>query len=218
MTPDELELILAAERLFAGRGIRAVTIDEILEEARGEASGAAELSKNELVEAISARHLERLASQWQAELDELATEDCQPTEILAAWLRPLVASVDDDAGSRWIRIAASMSTHPTYQLGDRPIMSSPAMARVLGLLVQTITRPPGRLIDARLHRAGATIYQSLAFRIRAERQGVARLPRELFVADLLDTVLAILAAPVSESTQALLDQCGTERDAADGGR
>lgn len=202
--PDEAALILAAERLFARWGIRAVTIDEILEEARGEATGAAELSKDELLEAISRRHLERLASGWQAELDELGTRDCEPTDILAAWLRPLVASIDDDAGSRWIRIAASMSTHPKYQLGDRPIVSSPAMARVLGLLAQTIPLPPSRLIDARLHRAGATIYQSLAFRIRAERQGVAQLPRELFVADLLDTIAAILGASASKSTQELL--------------
>ncbi|WP_405864212.1 TetR/AcrR family transcriptional regulator [Streptomyces sp. NBC_00005] len=200
------QIALAAERLFAERGLDGASLRQISAAAGNGNNTAVQYhfgSKERLVQAIFEYRLRDL----NARRDALVAERC-PND-LRSWVEcHLVPALEQSEreGSRYLSFVAKLQQH-----GRRDVLAhlSPELlapthrfrARVGALL-------PGVPEPLRAHR----IAQATAFSVHvgAEReQSRARdervLPYAVHVGDLLDGVVGFLAAPVSAATLGALD-------------
>jgi AcrR family transcriptional regulator len=200
-TPERM--ILVAERLFAERGIGAVSLREIGAEAGQRNNSAAQYhfgSKQGLVDAIveyrmgpiNARRLALLAA-----LDATGRGD-DLRGLVEALVEPF-AEHGATTGVTWYArfIERAMTEPATNVFGS---MSHPVM-RGLREVVQRIDRALADLPDVlrghRLQLAGDLLVHAVAERERTHRQGA---PAALLAADLIDATVGILTAPVSADT------------------
>lgn len=198
MSDTRERLLTAAERLFAERGIEAVSLREITR-----ASGARNAialqyhfgDRAGVVQAILDKHLPEVEARRNAMLDELEARGGSDVRALAGSLvRPLAAKLADaDGGAEFLQIYA--------ELADRSVQPTTASEASL-LRWRDLVEP---LLDedtARLHRRFTAILHvthELARRARSGRRPDDR----LFTSYLVDVVEALLVAPVSEETRRL---------------
>jgi AcrR family transcriptional regulator len=199
-------LIEAAERLFAERGIDAVSLREI-----NRASGARNAiavqyhfeDRAGVVRAIVAKHVPDVEARRHAMLDQYEAEGSADVRLLAAALvRPLAAKLSDPAGGpEYLQIHADLLNRPMGAPRDDPTDSVNRWRKLLEPLIEE---------DAvRLHRR-LTAIQFAAVELGRRARSGPHTDERLFTSYVIDVVAAILQAPVSPETRRLAD----ERDAA----
>jgi len=197
-------LIGAAETLFAERGIDAVSLREI-----NAASGMGNATalqyhfrdRDGLLRAVLAKHHTSIEVQRHRLLDECVHSATGDVRALAgALVRPEADKLADaDGGRAYLRINAQLFNRtgkmPESRSAKRSINRWRAM--VAPLLSEDAVQ--------RLHHRYAAIRFS-ATELGRRAAEPARRDDRLFVANLVDLVAALLSAPVSAETEALLRQ------------
>jgi AcrR family transcriptional regulator len=203
-------MIVAAERLFAERGIGEVSLREIGAAAGQRNHGAAQYhfgTKEGLVRAI-VEHRMRPLNERRIEL--LATLDGagrggEVRAVVEALVQPFVEFVGRPP-THWARFLAQAASEPGLRFLialERPEMRG--LHEVVTRLERLLGRLPPVLRDDRLALAGTLLIHAVAqfeARLGGRRRDAGRLP--VLAADLVDTLVAILTAPVSRETRAAL--------------
>lgn len=199
-------LIGAAERLFAERGIDAVSLREI-----NRASGARNAiavqyhfeDRAGVVRAILGKHTPDVEARRHAMLDQYEADGVDDVRLLsAALVRPLAAKLSDrDGGPEYLQIHSDLLNRP---LGPPRESTTDSIHRWRMLLEPLIEE------DAvRLHRR-LTAIQFAAVELGRRARSGPHTDDRLFTSYVIDVVAAILEAPVSPETRRLAQ----ERDAA----
>lgn len=108
--PAREALIAVAERLFAERGVDAVTVRDIVKEAGQRNSSAVQYhfgNKEGLLRAILEPHQARLDARRAEMLDQLG-ERPGLEALIEALIRPLASLLEDESGRHYIRIRAQL--------------------------------------------------------------------------------------------------------------
>jgi AcrR family transcriptional regulator len=202
-------LLEAAERLFAERGIDAVSLREINRESGARNAIAVQYHFDDragVVRAILGKHLPDVDARRHAMLDEYEARGEPDLRFLAAALvRPMAAKLaDGDGGPEFLRIYADLLNRPVPLI--EPAEDGEGNESILRWRTQL--DPLLEADAARLHRRFTAILYTAIELGRRARSGPHSDDR-LFASYLIDVVTAILAAPVSEETRRLAE----ERDA-----
>lgn len=224
MSDTRERLLDAAEALYAARGVDAVSLREILQEAGARNATAVQYHFGDragILRAIFARHAPDVEARRHALLDAYEDGEQGVRPLAAALVRPMAARLADASGRAYLQIWADVVNRPDpivpIAVLDDPSEavaggtggSSPQMRRDSLCRWRTLVEPLLEKDAARLHRRfTAVLYASIELARRA-RSG-PRTDDRLFTSYLIDVVAAILGAPVSPETRRLAD----ERDAA----
>ncbi len=204
-------LIEAAGRLFAERGIGAVSLREINREAGAKNAVAVQYHFGDragILRAISAKHAPTVDARRHAMLDEYeAKGDADLRGLVAALVRPLASKLEDpDGGLEFLQIHAELTNiPPTRELSADEPSRKDSMQRWRLLVEPFITDDA-----ARLHRRFAAIRFAALEIGRRARTGPHRDDR-LFVSDLIDLVSGMLTAPPSGETTRLMNERDVSR-------
>lgn len=205
MTDTRTRLLEAAERLFAERGIDAVSLREITRESGAKNAIAVQYhfeDRDGVLQAIFDKHVPEVEARRHAMLDEIEAGDSPDLRAMAsALVRPLAAKLADaDGGREFLQIYSELIERPQHA----------GTSRDSGESLQRWRRMLEPLLDedaVRLHRRfTAILYTTLELSRRARDR--TRADDRLFTSYLIDVVAAILGAPVSEDTKRL----AAERD------
>ncbi|MBX3207041.1 MAG: helix-turn-helix transcriptional regulator [Labilithrix sp.] len=215
-------LIRAAEKLFAARGVDAVSLREV-SAAAGQANNSAVAyhfgSREGLVDAILERHSTPIQARYAAQSELLERQGSSSLRTLVEVLvLPIVAKLDDpDGGWEYLSLAAQLSVNPRLPLAERPVAQTPAVLRLMGLLAPfTRTRP--ELMLFRFDRMANTIYASIVSWHRLSREGFVGVSRLAFEQDLVDSLVDILQRASSPETCAALAAPPAARNQASGAK
>ena len=207
--PTELStrdrLVDAAERLFAERGIEAVSLREITRESGARNAIAAQYhfeDRSGLLRAIMARHLPDVNARRHALLDAYeASSSSDPRELAAAYVRPFAPKLETGSGRAFLVVHADVLNRPDPRVSastlDDPTDSTYRWRALVGAHLDKASLDLHRRFTAVLHAA-----VELARRAKDERQVDSR----LFISSLIDVVAAILIATPSAETTRLLAQ------------
>ena len=194
-------LVATAERLFAERGVDAVSLREIAREAGARNVMAVQYHFTDragVLAAIADKHLPMVDARRDALLDALEGEPSMRS-MAAALVRPLAAKLaDPDGGPAFLRIHADLLNRPVPAFDFTGHSASLQRWR---LLLEPMFDP----VSVTLHpRLGALVYAAVELGRRAATAPHA--DDRLFTSHLVDTVTAMLAAPPSEETVALAQE------------
>jgi AcrR family transcriptional regulator len=199
------ELINAAEVLFAARGIEAVSLREINAAAGQRNATALQYhfgDRHGLVRAVIEKHRPAVEAARHSLLDEYEAAGVDDLRLLAgALVRPSAAKLADrDGGRAYLRIHAELVNTPDplrdggfrTPAGD----SVDRWRRLVGPLLPDVA-------VRRLHHRFTAI-RVTATELARRAAASPRRDDELFTSHLVDVVTALLAAPMSAETEALL--------------
>jgi AcrR family transcriptional regulator len=197
-------LLEAAERLFAERGIDAVSLREITRASGARNAIALQYHYTDragVLAAIEARHEPGIEAARHALLDEY--EACGGGELrllAAALVRPLAAKLSDpDGGPEYLRIQADLLSRPRPVLGERwRTDPTNSMFRWRALVDPFLDEE-----SVRLHRRFTAVLHTAVELGRRAASGPHADDR-LFTSYLIDVVTAMLASPVSAETRRLI--------------
>ncbi len=207
-------LLRAAERLFAERGVEAVSLREINRSAGQRNATALQYhfgDRRGLLRAIVRKHEGEVEARRHALLDQWES-DASPDlrDLAAALVRPAAAKLGDtDGGPEYLRIMGQIYGRPDPVFSSASLDDARSSINRWRKLVAPLMTEPA--VD-RLHRRFSAIrlvFTELARRAESSRARDHR----LFVSQLIDLVAALLVAPISEETQRLLDARGSRRRA-----
>jgi AcrR family transcriptional regulator len=202
------QLILAAERLFAERGIEGVSLREINLAAKQRNTSAAHYhfgSKEALVDAIF-EYRRGEVGQWRDEyLDELErTDSANDVRSLArALVMPLAREMQrGDDGSHYLPFLAHLFLTSPVQVRDIMRKYEAADSRWIALARVALPELPLPILWTRMALMGRHVVVSLAV---YQRRGlpIDAVGFEAYLSDMVDAVAGYLAAPPSEQTLAL---------------
>lgn len=205
MTDTRQRLLSAAERLFAERGIDAVSLREITRESGARNAIAAQYHFDDragLVQAILDKHVPDVEARRHALLDEYEARGESDVRALAgALVRPLAAKLADvDGGAEFLQIYGQLIDRTTQSTTE----DSSSLARWRDLVEPLLDED-----TARLHRRFTVILHTTNELARRARSGRTRGDDRLFTSYLIDVVETLLSTPVSDETRRL----AKERDA-----
>jgi len=199
----QARLLTAAERLFAERGIDAVSLREITRESGARNAIAVQYHFSDragVLAAIVAKHEPGIEAARHALLDEYeAGAGAELRPLAAALVRPLAAKLSDaDGGPEYLRIQADLLSRPRPAVGNRwrddPTNS---LFRWRALVDPFLDEE-----SVRLHRRFTALLHTAVELGRRAGSGPHADDR-LFVSHLIDVVTAILGGPVSDETRRL---------------
>ncbi|MFP6656301.1 MAG: TetR/AcrR family transcriptional regulator [Myxococcota bacterium] len=206
-------IVSAAERLFAERGIDATTLLQINKTANQRNRSAVQYhfgNKAGVIHAILDKHTPSIEGRRNAMLDEIESGGHPSLRDFAeALVLPIAEKLDDpDGGLAFLRINAQLVGHPRFSL---LALHSQRLNRGTDRLNQLIAanapdwpaplRKPRWLLLIGLLFHGLADYAHL---LEADQTSDEAPPRGLFVNNLVDSVIAILEAPVSTKTASQL--------------
>ena len=204
--PAREALIAVAERLFAERGVDAVTVRDIVKAAGQRNSSAVQYhfgNKAGLLQAILDPHQARLDARRAEMLDELGE---RPTldELIEILVRPLASLLDNESGRHYIRIRAQLvgaARLPSDSDLMRDLLASadgdeapneprPGIRRVAQALVELVDNTTMPDLGHRLELTAVLLLHGLADFAQRHPNATAA-EREAFTAVLTRSVAAI---------------------------
>ncbi|MGI5169201.1 TetR/AcrR family transcriptional regulator [Spirillospora sp. CA-253888] len=210
-TATRERLLDAAQRLYAERGLDAVSLREINQAAGARNATAVQYHFTDragIVAAILARHLPEVDARRHALLDAYeAVGDPDVRALAAALVRPLAARLADPGGREFLQVWAAVLGRPRQPVPAGALADAADSIGRWRALAEPLLTPDA----VRLHRRFTAILVASTELARRARSGPHADDR-LFTSYLIDVVTAVLAAPVSPETGRL----AAERDAARG--
>ncbi|HLS82998.1 MAG TPA: helix-turn-helix domain-containing protein [Steroidobacter sp.] len=206
------KLISVAERLFAERSINGVSLNEISKAAGQRNTNACQYhfgDKQGLLQAILDKHVPGIAAEREAMLAKLVRSGREPglRALVQAFVRPVAAKLHDaDGGREFIRINAQLVA--LHTLSVRGVPASPLrlaradrFSRALRRALRA-ARTPAAVAQQRLMLAAVLVFHGLDdhSRLLDASGGRGAGDSALFVANLEDSIVALLSAPVSAAT------------------
>jgi AcrR family transcriptional regulator len=211
------QLILAAERLFAERGIEGVSLREINLAAKQRNTSAAHYhfgSKDALIDAIFEFRRSEVGKRRDEMLDALERENrANDVRSLAeALVMPLATEVHRGPESgRYLEFLAHLFLTSPAQVGDILRKHQAADARWIAMASRALPHIARRVLWTRLFLMGRHVVISLAVYQR-RGLGVAEVGFEAYLSDMVDAVAGYLSAPTSERTLALIARARDESE------
>lgn len=199
-----LALLRAAEKLFAERGVDAVSLREV-SAAAGQANNSAVAyhfgSREGLIDAILWRHSEPIQLRYEAQLELLERQGTvTPHALIEILVIPIVAKLDDpDGGWEYLSLCAQLSVSPHLPLADQRVARTPSVQRFMRMVIPFSKTPP-ELLPFRLDRLANTIYASIVSWHRFHLAGTTRVPRKAFESDLVDSMVDVVVRTPSQAT------------------
>ncbi len=215
-------LLTAAERLFAERGIDAVSLRQINAAASQKNVAASHYhfgSKEALIEAVIERRMSQVNSRRLAMLQELelARRTGDLHSVVGALVCPLAEQLDDgrDGGSHYVRLLAQVYGDPRIRIAKvfRGRYGR-SVRRIEDLVYEILANLPPEIVAARFALVTGQMIHSLAdwARFVAAARRASRLGRTaLYVGNLIDSISGALSAPLSAATRELLRESGRRR-------
>lgn len=210
-------IITTAEQLFAEQSVAAVSINTVNTAAQQKNRNAVHYhfgGKDGLLQAIFDKHTPAIHDRRQLMLDR-AMADSQPK---AASLRQLVEALvipvaeklaDQDGGEAFLRISAELAASNTldyYQPSAKPLRLN-REDTLAQLIIEQLPDLPQAIVEQRMMLVVGLLFHGLADHSQVKRSAEGQGPlsnTELMVANLVDSIVAILSNPISNRTQALL--------------
>ena len=208
-----LRLVVAAERLFAQRGIDGVSLRQIAGAAGSANNSAVHYhfgSKEALIGAIFRHRLPQLIQERR-----LLSTRCDPGDLrsrLDAHFLP-VLTMADSPDNHYVSFVEQLQRHAlAAQAGflDLPEDGQRSNDEFVRDLHRLIPDLPERLRHLRVAEAQALTLHAAADRERAVTSGLSSEPFEIFAASILDGMAGFLAAPASDLTLRRLRDRGDE--------
>jgi AcrR family transcriptional regulator len=193
-----LALMRAAEQLFAEQGVDRVSLREIAIAAGQRNVSAATYhfgGKRELIEAILERHSRPIRGAW---LDVLQNEQTRNQldlrRLVELLVRPIAAKIDDaDGGRHYLGLCAELISSRSFPLMGMSIVTAPGAAELTALLAAQGPALPEELRLIRNTRLAGIIFGSIGDYLRLSASGL-EIPRRVFVADLVNVLIAAIRA------------------------
>jgi len=208
------KIIATAERLFAERGIDAVSLNEITRESGQKNKSALSYhfgSKDSLLLAIIERHEGSILSERNAYLDDLQHRNAISVDsAVRAFVYPLASKLDDtDGGKYYLSILAQLSSCPNMQLYRLRPDYIKRDERVMNLFRELTPDMPDELRLPRVMQISSLLFHSLSYlaSIIDKRKDSRRLC-QVFTDNLVDSIVAIIAIAPSKSTRLALAEAG----------
>lgn len=208
------KIISTAERLFAERGVDAVSLNEITREAGQKNKSALSYhfgNKDSLLLAIIEKHEGRILEQRDAYLDDLEKRKALDVEsVVRAFIYPLAAELDnEDGGKYYLSILAQLSANPNIQLFRLRPDYVAKEERLMKLLRELTPDIPNELRRPKLMQASSLVFHSLSYlaTIAGKRSDARRLC-QVSIENLVDAVVAVIQTAPSVNTQRSLAQAG----------
>lgn len=199
-----LQLLLAAERLFAEHGLAGVSLRQISIEAGSSNHSAIRYhfgSKDDLLRAIFAYRLSdltrrRVLSQARAHPDDLRAQ-------LEAHILPLIelAEAPDSSYVSFIEQLQRAGQFDVFAEQPDAVRSRKEFTTRVQRLLPDIPEPARSM---RIQQAQDIVVHLAAERERAVRRNDAVIPFALFVSGMVDGIAGFLATPASPETQQLI--------------
>ena len=201
------QLIRAGERLFAERGIGAVSLREITREAGQRNATALQYhfgDRRGLVRAILAKHAPSEEAQRHAMLDELeARSRVSAREWVQVLVVPAAAKLADrDGGRDYLRLMAELMNRPDPKFDRKSLEDGRSSINRWRKQIAPLMPEPS--VD-RLHRR-FTALRIMYFELARRAESSRRRDDRLFVSHLVDLITAILIGPLSAETAAVLHE------------
>jgi AcrR family transcriptional regulator len=206
------KLVAVAERLFAERGVEGVSLNEINKLAGQRNSNACQYhfgNKNGLLQAILDKHVPGIVARRNEMLDRLeAAGKVELPGVIKALVYPVAEKLfDPNGGKEFIGVNAQLVVPHTlthWQLTSAPF-TLPSMQRLTRALQSAMAAQqlPEPVLEQRMLLMAMLLFHGLADHSRmleAVPQGAA-VDTELFVNNLEDSIVAVLAAPLSTDTR-----------------
>ncbi|WP_156959764.1 TetR/AcrR family transcriptional regulator [Nocardia sp. BMG51109] len=198
--PTDRRLVLAAERLFAERGVDAVSLRAVMAAAGTNVASVHYHfgSKDALIEALIRQRSESVATRRTALLDEMERSgDISPGALAAAFVVPVWEMTTGD-GASWVTFIAGLlgSGHPALSTVADGFTDQ--AVRFNALLEHLNPDLPPPTIRFRLAQAMTLTFQVLGDVHQTQNllaiSGIRLTPDEVLT-ELIDVVTAILAGP-----------------------
>lgn len=204
-------MIDAAERLAVERGIGAMSLREVQTASGQRNKSAAQYhfgSREGLIDALVAARMGPINEHRRALLDELDEHASAPTvrDLVEILVEPL-AEVTLRSGSYWARFLFQGFSDPAVSEAVRRSFEGRVYWEVRDRVDALLPHVPGPLRAHRLDQAVSLLVTTLA----VAEAGRVNLPAAAVAANVVDTCVALLEAPVSESTSAELAARRTRR-------
>lgn len=201
-------LLDTAEQLFGEHGIEAVSLSRITREAGQRNASALNYyfgSKTELIKAILARRMVGIDRRRLVMLEEVDHPNRLSAlrSIVEALVIPLAEQMEDSmSGRHYVRFIAQLHGDPRMRIFKlvRGIHDS-GIRKAADLVYALMTDLPREIARQRLVLVTSLIIHAMAEQERAMAAGSSRRPAAVFVSDLIDAIVGLLAAPTSEATR-----------------
>jgi AcrR family transcriptional regulator len=204
-------LLDAAEVLMAEHGAFAVSLREI-NAAAGQRNGSGLQyhfgGREGLLQAVITRHMSVVDARRNAMVDAIEAEErgADVRALVRALVEPLAARLSSPSGRRYLLILMQLRAHVDADGEEwRFASANRSLVRVGKHFSRLAAGMPLRIVAARTGHVATFVLQALATRARkVETRRRAPLDHEVFVANLVDVLVAIATAPVSRETARLL--------------
>jgi AcrR family transcriptional regulator len=207
-------LLDTAERLFAERGITGVSLREITEAAGQRNASVVQYhfgSRDGLVAAVVARHMDGVDEARSAILDAAAAAGREPDvhDAMRILVEPLAECLRTPGGRSYLRVVQHLVDEPASLPAAEapPGAANASLRRVSRLLARAAPALPARVRVERRNQTTSFLLRALADRARElDGHGSRRslVGHDLFVANLVDVLVAVLTAPPSPATRRVL--------------
>ena len=196
------EIVKAAERLFAERGIDSVSMVEIGQEAGQKNRSAVQYhfgDKAGVLRAIREKHQLVIEAHRIEMLDQLeASSEATLRDFVEVFVLPLAERlIEADGGVAYVRISASLIGHIEYSTLSSEAITQKTAARLFGHFLRKGQPLPGSLIPARMLLITSMVFHGLAnwSRLPEQNGGVSRERLDEFSRDLVTCVVSVLKTP-----------------------